>query len=173
MENIVLYTDGGCSGNPGPGGWAFVIVRSAAGNGNGGATAAARGTAAAGDGAGEAVSSGSGGERVTTNNRMELTAVCRGLSALARIAGTGGKIGVYTDSQYVQKGITQWIASWERNGWMTAGKEPVKNKDLWIELRKLSRSLPLAWHWVKGHAGNRWNEECDRMTQREIARLRR
>ncbi len=172
MESIVLYTDGGCSGNPGPGGWAFVIVRA--------------------DGVAER---GSGGERVTTNNRMELTAVCRGLEALVRAAGNSGvaalsgsagsaagggaeaalppgTIGVYTDSQYVQKGITQWIASWERNGWMTAGKEPVKNKDLWIELRKLSRSLPLTWHWVKGHAGNRWNEECDRMTQREIARFR-
>ena len=133
MENTVIYTDGGCSGNPGPGGWAFVIVRSAAGGGLDSAVDGSRDSAGGESGSAK----GSGGEKSTTNNRMELTAVCRGLEALMRLAGPagragsagpggsaagpgagavfGGRIGVYTDSQYVQKGITQWIASWERN----------------------------------------------------------
>lgn len=149
MEPIVLFTDGGCSGNPGPGGWGYVLVAD-----------------------GKKVAA-SGGEKLTTNNRMELRAVIAGLEAAsAAMAGTPREIAVYTDSQYVKNGITAWIKTWKRNGWKTAGKESVKNKELWVELDALAGRLELSWHWVKGHAGNDLNEECDRLTQEEIAALR-
>ena len=151
-----VFTDGGCWGNPGPGGWAFIV------EGKGGEQR------------------GKGGELATTNNRMELTAVIKALefikSAMASDNGvfspaSGEKIELFTDSQYVQKGITEWIHGWMRNGWKTAGKDPVKNKELWQELWAMQGNLPLAWRWVKGHAGHPQNEACDSMGQEAIAAL--
>jgi ribonuclease HI len=152
---LIVYTDGGCSGNPGPGGWGYVIVE---------------GESKVGSGE-ERI--GSGGEKVTTNNRMELTAVIEALSLiLASPAWAERPVSVYTDSQYVQKGISQWIAGWKRNGWRTASKEPVKNQDLWVRLDELAGKLRPRWVWVKGHAGIHYNEICDRLTQEEIAKHR-
>jgi ribonuclease HI len=113
-----------------------------------------------------------GAERNTTNNRMELGAVIAALEALSLFSPAPEQVTVYTDSQYVQKGITQWIHSWKRNNWRTSGKEPVKNRDLWQHLDELSQVFPLAWQWVKGHAGNDLNERCDQMTQDAIASIR-
>lgn len=150
MQNISIYTDGGCSGNPGPGGWAFVVLD------------------------GENERRMSGGEAATTNNRMELTAV---ISALNLAAGFPDpqtrRISLYTDSQYVKNGITQWINNWVRNGWRTASKQPVKNQDLWQALYEVERRLPVDWFWVKGHAGNPYNELCDSLVQKEMDRFRR
>ena len=137
---IHAYSDGGCSGNPGPGGWAYVLVI---------------------DGRQKTLS---GGHPATTNNRMELTAVINALSDLAGFPPWASAAVVFhTDSQYVQKGITEWIDGWERNGWMTSAKKPVKNQDLWKRLRELSLSLRIRWSWVKGHAGDPLNELCDAM----------
>jgi ribonuclease HI len=154
-----IYTDGGCSGNPGPGGWAYVMVRKTF-----------QGDAV--------VTEARGGEKNTTNNRMELLAVISALKALenlAREAKSAQAIPrqavVYTDSQYVQKGITEWIHTWKRNNWRTSDKKPVKNQDLWTELDALAGKLALSWEWVKGHAGNRYNERCDAMVQQAIASL--
>jgi ribonuclease HI len=149
MEDLIVFTDGGCSGNPGPGGWAYVILA---------------------DGA---VSERWGAEKVTTNNRMELSAVIAALQAiLADPALAAKRLTVYTDSQYVQKGISSWIASWKRNGWRTSAKEPVKNQDLWQALDSLASRLTVDWRWVKGHAGNEHNERCDALTQEAIASVR-
>jgi ribonuclease HI len=147
-----IYTDGGCSGNPGPGGWAYVIT-----DGNAGSTGI--------------LAEKWGAEPKTTNNRMELSAVIAALEALPGLALSPEKITVITDSQYVQKGITQWIQSWKRNNWRTSDKKPVKNRDLWQRLDELSTRFPLSWAWVKGHAGNELNERCDQMTQEAIASL--
>jgi ribonuclease HI len=149
-----IYTDGGCSGNPGPGGWAYVIT--------------------AEDGPAPAIIAEKwGAEPGTTNNRMELGAVIAALEALPSLSpAVPEAVTVYTDSQYVQKGITQWIFNWKRNNWRTSSKEPVKNRDLWQRLDDLSRRYPLTWAWVKGHAGNELNERCDSMTQEAIASLR-
>ncbi len=145
---IHAYSDGGCSGNPGPGGWAYVLVI---------------------DGEKK---TGSGGELATTNNRMELRAV---ISALEDIQShdlwRAADIFFHTDSQYVKKGITEWITAWERNGWQTSAKKPVKNQDLWKELRAVSSGMSIEWRWVKGHAGDPLNELCDSMVQVEIGRL--
>jgi len=141
----VVYTDGGCSGNPGPGGWAYFIEN----DGN--------------------PITGSGGQKLTTNNQMEITAV---LSALRYLASQGVmEAVVHTDSQYVQKGITTWVFSWERNGWKTADKKPVKNQELWQALREASKPMKIEWRWVKGHAGIPGNEACDQMVQEAIAAL--
>lgn len=155
-ENIlIIYSDGGCSGNPGPGGWGFVIVDGGAQAGTGAETIR------------------SGGEKVTTNNRMELTAVIESLRlVLATPDWSIRPVSVYTDSQYVQKGITQWITGWKRNGWRTASKDPVKNQDLWMVLDELALKLKPRWVWVKGHAGIHYNEICDQLTQDEIAKHR-
>lgn len=154
-ENVLLiYTDGGCSGNPGPGGWGFVIVEGSSKNGEG-----------------EVIRSG--GEELTTNNRMELTAVIEALRLVeATSLWANIPVSVYTDSQYVQKGISQWITGWKRNGWRTASKDPVKNKDLWVILDELASRLRPRWVWVKGHAGIHYNEVCDELTQLEIAKFR-
>lgn len=149
-----IYTDGGCWGNPGKGGWAFVVARP------------------------EGPIARNGGEAATTNNRMELTAVIRALqlvgeggdAALAAEAAAGG-VDLHTDSQYVQKGITEWIHGWMRNGWKTAAKDPVKNKELWQELWELQKRVKVRWHWVKGHAGNPLNEACDQLVQQAIGKL--
>jgi ribonuclease HI len=104
----------------------------------------------------------------TTNNRMELLAVISALKALKLAYGASRRAIVYTDSQYVQKGITEWIHAWKRNSWHTSGKQPVKNQDLWVELDGLAGELPLEWRWVKGHAGDTYNERCDELTRQAI-----
>ena len=144
---IDIFTDGGCSGNPGPGGWAFIGIE----NGT--------------------EYKGSGGEINTTNNRMELTAVISALEWVSQKTENPA-VRISTDSQYVQLGISRWIISWERNGWRTADKKPVKNKDLWQKLRELSLLVKPEWLWVKGHAGNLYNETCDAMVQEEIQKIR-
>ncbi|GHV70045.1 ribonuclease H [Spirochaetia bacterium] len=155
--NISIYTDGGCSGNPGPGGWAYVYVVDKAGQP-------------------EILSEKSGAEAFTTNNRMELMAVISGLEGLsapdAPDIGYAAAVTVYTDSQYVQKGISVWIKTWKKNEWRNSSKEPVKNRDLWEKLDELAGRFPVIWKWVKGHAGDVFNEHCDFMTQRAIASLK-
>ena len=125
---IVIYTDGGCSGNPGPGGWAFVVSEN-----------------------GEIREYRSGGDQSTTNNKMELTAV---INALEYAKANGERdVVILTDSQYVKNGITVWIHSWKKNGWRTSSKAPVKNVEYWVTLDKLNDELNVDWQWVKGHAG--------------------
>ena len=144
-----IYTDGGCSGNPGPGGWAYIMVQKTF--------------------QGEKViAEECGGEQNTTNNRMELTAVICALKAYKAKPGLPGNVIVHTDSQYVQKGITEWIRSWKRNSWRTSDKKPVKNKDLWLELDALAGETAVQWEWIPGHAGNIYNERCDKLTQKAI-----
>jgi len=152
-SKVKIYTDGGCSGNPGPGGWAYVMVLDTF---NGSQIAA----------------QSKGGEENTTNNRMELTAVIMALRALKADGNMPRAAFVLTDSQYVQKGITEWIHNWKRNSWRTSDKKPVKNQDLWMELDALAGELPVQWEWVKGHAGNEYNELCDAMTQEAIAEIK-
>jgi ribonuclease HI len=147
---IKIYTDGGCSGNPGPGGWAFVILP------EGQMSDAA------------AAIEQNGGDPATTNNRMELTAVIRALERLPALGEMPDGVTVFTDSQYVQKGISEWIIGWKRKGWITANKQPVKNADLWRKLDALAAGYPLSWKWVKGHAGNPMNERCDALVQMAI-----
>ena len=142
-ESIEIFADGGCRGNPGPGGWGAVLQ-----------------------------SEGKekelwGGELDTTNNRMELTAVIRALEALKRPA----TVRVHTDSQYVQKGISAWIHNWKRNGWRTSDKKPVKNADLWQALDQLAGQHRIEWLWVKGHAGHPGNEQADRLANRGMDEL--
>lgn len=147
MENeIVIYTDGGCSGNPGPGGWGVVVI------------------------ANSIVTKLSGGEHETTNNRMELSAAINALKfCIQNFDITKMNVSVYIDSQYVKNGITAWIKNWKMKGWKTADKKPVKNQDLWMELDGLAeRFSSLNWNWVKGHAGIQYNEVCDQLCQTEI-----
>ena len=139
-EVVEIYTDGACRGNPGPGGWAATLTF--------GATEKEL----------------AGAEAATTNNRMELTAVIRALEALKRPV----RAKVYTDSQYVRRGILEWVASWKRNGWRTADRKPVKNQDLWQRLDELAATHDIEWHWVKGHAGNPGNERVDRLANQAI-----
>jgi ribonuclease HI len=146
VAEIVVYTDGGCSGNPGPGGWAYVMQW---------------------DGQ---ESRASGGEPATTNNRMELRAVIEALKTIGA-KGLSGPVQVHTDSTYVKNGITTWIQRWERNGWRTSAKAAVKNRELWEQLRDLARKLPVGWHWVTAHSGIILNEECDALVQGEIRKL--
>ena len=134
--NIEIWTDGGCRGNPGPGGWG-ALMRA---------------------GAHERELSGS--EAHTTNNRMEMTAVIEALRALKR---DGSSVVLTTDSQYVRKGITEWIDGWKKRGWKTAAKEPVKNAELWREIDALAARHHVEWRWVKGHAGHPENERCDEL----------
>ncbi len=142
-----IYTDGGCHGNPGAGGWAYVIL-----------------------GEDAVIAEQYGAEQYTTNNRMEMIAA---INALEKAVGLGvfssaDEITVFTDSQYVQKGVKEWVSAWKKRGWLTADKKPVKNKDLWQKLDALAARLPLKWQWVKGHAGDVYNERCDKMTQAAI-----
>ena len=147
MNDIIIYTDGGCSGNPGPGGWAYVVAA----------------------GENEQIT-GSGHDKQTTNNKMELKAVIESLHYIKAAYPSGLRaVHVHTDSQYVKNGITTWIHAWIRNGWKTAAKKPVKNKELWIDLKAISDQLPVRWHWVKGHAGVELNELCDSLVQEQIA----
>ena len=139
-EEVTIYADGGCRGNPGPGGWGALLRL------------------------GNNEKELWGGEAHTTNNRMELTAVIRALAALKRPVAAR----ILTDSQYVQKGISQWIHNWKRNGWKTSDKQPVKNADLWQELDRLAGEHRITWVWVKGHAGEPGNERADRLANRGI-----
>ena len=141
---IEIYTDGACSGNPGPGGWGAVILE---------------------DGKRNEIS---GGERATTNNRMEMMAVIKGLESIAG----GSTVTVTTDSNYVKNGITQWIFNWIKNNWMTAAKKPVKNQDLWKQLWTLSQNHKVEWKWVKGHSGHPENERCDQLATGEVSNYR-
>jgi ribonuclease HI len=139
-EPVEIYTDGACKGNPGPGGWG-VLLRTA--------------------GAEQELF---GGEAQTTNNRMELTAVIRGLEILRGRR----RVAVFTDSQYVQKGISEWIHAWKRRAWRTADRKPVKNDDLWRQLDALAAGHEIKWHWVRGHAGHAENERADALANRGI-----
>ena len=145
MKQVTIYTDGACSGNPGPGGWGTVLL------------------------SGEHRKEISGGDPQTTNNRMELAAAIEGLKALnARV-----QVDLYTDSTYVKKGITEWINNWKKNGWKRrSGKHllPVKNADLWRELDRLVAKHDVTFHWVEGHAGNEENERCDELARGAIPR---
>jgi len=143
VAKISIYTDGACRGNPGPGGWAALLL------------------------AGEHEREISGAEIATTNNRMELTAVIRALEALKRpVEGA-----IYTDSQYVRQGVLEWMPNWKARGWKTADKKPVKNQDLWQTLDALVARHNLEWHWVKGHSGNVGNERVDALANRAIDAL--
>ncbi|MDR2181362.1 MAG: ribonuclease HI [Treponema sp.] len=162
MSELHIYTDGGSSGNPGPGGWAYVIL------------------SRSGGGEAAVLAEASGGEAVTTNHRMELLAVISALESLAAAKQTAipeeaekQTVSLFTDSQYVQKGITVWIKAWKQNGWRTRDRQPVKNQDLWQRLDALAAQFPIAWQWVKGHAGNTYNERCDALVQQAIDTRRR
>jgi len=145
---LTVYTDGGCSGNPGPGGWAFVLL----------------------EGAHREEKSGS--EAQTTNNRMELMAVIRALEHIrSKDLPVSRKVEVITDSLYVKKGFTEWIGNWIRDGWKNAGKKLVKNRDLWLRLLAASEKLDIKWSWVMGHSGDRWNELCHSLVKSEIRRI--
>jgi ribonuclease HI len=140
MSEVELFTDGACSGNPGPGGWGVLLRYKTT------------------------EKELFGGAPETTNNRMEMTAVIEGLKALKRAC----KVAVYTDSQYVQKGITEWIWGWKRRDWKTADNKPVKNADLWQELDKEAARHKVSWHWVKGHAGHPENERADALARQGV-----
>ena len=142
MNTVTIYTDGACKGNPGPGGWGALLS------------------------AGATEKELFGGERETTNNRMELTAVIEGLAALKRPC----VVHLYLDSEYVRKGITEWIHGWKAKGWKTAAKQPVKNADLWQKLDALVHQgvHQIHWHWVKGHAGDPGNERADALANRGV-----
>ena len=142
MTRVDLYTDGACSGNPGPGGWGVILVH--------------------GRGRREL----SGGARETTNNRMEMLAVIKGIEALKRNC----KVHIHTDSVYVMKGMTEWLADWKRRGWKTAAKKPVKNVDLWQQLEEVLGGHQVHWHWIKGHSGHTENERADELARLAIPR---
>lgn len=139
--HVEIYTDGACSGNPGPGGWG-VLLR-----------------------CGDEEKELHGGEADTTNNRMELQAAIEALSALKERS----RVDLYTDSNYVRGGITDWIGNWKRNGWRTANRKPVKNTDLWQTLDELRERHAVTWHWVKGHAGHPENERADELARTGMA----
>ncbi len=140
MSEVVVYTDGACKGNPGPGGWGAWMRW------------------------GEHERELFGGEALTTNNRMELTAVIEALTALNR----GCRVAIYTDSEYVRNGITSWIHNWKSRGWRTADKKPVKNIDLWQRLDALAAQHEVQWHWVRGHTGDPGNERADQLANRGV-----
>ncbi|BCJ90157.1 ribonuclease H [Terrihabitans soli] len=138
---VAIWTDGACSGNPGPGGWGVVMKFA------------------------DTVKELSGGEQLTTNNRMELLAAIRALEALTRPVA----VDLYTDSQYVRGGITEWMKGWKKNGWKTSDKKAVKNQELWEQLDKLTAKHEVAWHWVKGHANDPDNERADELARQGMA----
>ncbi len=141
MKSVVIHSDGACHGNPGPGGWAAVLV------------------------CGESRRELSGGVAATTNNRMELQAAIQALSALKQVC----VVEFHTDSNYLRDGITKWLRGWKRNGWRTSTKQPVKNEDLWRQLDAVVSQHQVNWHWVKGHAGDAGNERCDELATAAIA----
>lgn len=135
--HVLLFTDGACSGNPGPGGWAYILRHPATGHER----------------------EDAGGDPQTTNNRMELTAVIEGLEALTRPS----RVDLYSDSQYVLNGLQKWLAGWKKKGWKTASKQPVKNVELWKQLDDLKAKHDISFHWVRGHDGHPENERCDQL----------
>ncbi|WP_224784688.1 ribonuclease HI [Marinihelvus fidelis] len=142
LNRISLYTDGACSGNPGPGGWGALLIW------------------------GEHRKELNGGEAATTNNRMELRAVIEGLKAITRRE----PVTIYTDSTYVMKGVTEWMRGWKARGWKTASRQPVKNRDLWEALDAALQGHDVSWTWVKGHAGDPGNERADELARAGIRR---
>jgi len=138
--SIVMYTDGACSGNPGPGGWGAVLM------------------------SGQHRKELFGGERDTTNNRMEMMAVIRAAEAIKN----GAAIDIYTDSKYVMQGMTEWVEGWKKRGWKTASKQPVKNVDLWQRLEQALERHQVNWHWVKGHSGVAENDRADELARQGI-----
>ncbi len=140
MDEVVIYTDGACSGNPGSGGWGVLMQF------------------------GEHEKELKGGETSTTNNRMELLAAIEALEALKRPC----MVNLHTDSTYLRDGITKWIVKWKRNGWKTAAKKPVKNVDLWLRLEEAIARHEINWHWVKGHAGDPGNEAADALARQGL-----
>lgn len=143
MTRVEVYTDGACRGNPGPGGWGALLV------------------------SGQHRRELWGGESATTNNRMEMTAAIEALAALKRRC----QVDLYTDSQYVRNGITEWLPQWKQRGWKTADRKPVKNADLWRRLESEMARHDVRWHWVKGHAGHAGNERADELANRGIDEL--
>lgn len=143
-KQVVIYSDGACKGNPGPGGWGAVMEY---------------------DGARKLLH---GGELSTTNNRMELKAAIEALAALRRPC----KVAIYTDSQYMRKGITEWMHNWKKNGWMTSAKKPVKNADLWKRLEEVAKPHEMSWHWVKGHSGHPGNDLADELANKGVDEIR-
>jgi ribonuclease HI len=141
MARVEIFTDGACSGNPGPGGWGALLRY------------------------GDKEKELKGGARETTNNRMEMTAAIEALRALKRPSD----VDLYTDSQYLRNGVTSWLANWKKRGWKTADKKPVKNEDLWRELDALCQIHDIDWHWVKGHAGHPENERADALANEGMA----
>ena len=144
-EPVVIYTDGACRGNPGPGGWGALLRH------------------------GENTRELCGGEANTTNNRMQLMAAIEALNALKRAC----RVELHTDSNYVRQGITSWMHNWKRNGWKTAAKKPVKNDDLWRALDEATLRHDIEWHWVKGHSGDPGNEAADALANRGIDEMKR
>ena len=144
LPNVTIYTDGACSGNPGPGGWGAILKF------------------------GEVAKELKGGELHTTNNRMELMAAISALEALKRPCS----VDLHTDSQYLRNGVMSWIGTWKRNGWRTADKKPVKNVDLWQRLETALAPHQVRWHWLRGHAGHVMNERADALAREAIAQIR-
>ena len=144
MKKVVIHSDGGCHGNPGPGGWAAVLEY------------------------GQHKRELSGGVPATTNNRMELQGAIAALSALKEQC----EVEFYTDSEYVKNGVSGWLTNWKRNGWRTKAKKPVKNEDLWRALDSSVSKHKIEWHWLKGHAGHIGNERCDQLANEEIAKIK-
>ncbi len=140
MKSVTVYTDGACRGNPGPGGWGAILRY------------------------GDNIRELQGGEHQTTNNRMELRAAIEALGALKEPC----RVALYTDSRYVQDGITRWLPDWRRRGWLTWAKKPVKNQDLWMQLDEAVQRHDVDWRWVKGHAGDPGNERADALANRGL-----
>ncbi len=143
-EKVTVFTDGACSGNPGPGGYGAILI------------------------SGDHRKEIKGGEAKTTNNRMELMAAIAALEALKRPCA----VELHTDSQYLRLGITQWLAAWKRNGWRTAARQPVKNDDLWKRLDEAAKRHQVTWHWVRGHAGHDENERADELARQGLKEAR-
>lgn len=143
MSGVTIWTDGSCRGNPGPGGWAAVLIKD------------------------HHERELTGAEPDTTNNRMELTAAIRGLEALKRSC----RVRLYTDSEYLKRGITEWLEDWKRRGWKTSSKKPVKNLDLWQRIEALADKHDIEWHWVRAHSGIAENERVDQLANRAIDEL--
>jgi len=144
LSKLKIYTDGACSGNPGPGGWGVLML------------------------SGGEEKELCGGEMETTNNRMELMAAIQALEALSK----GRDVDIYTDSKYVGDGITKWLPNWKKNGWRNAAKKPVKNTDLWQRLDEATQRHEVNWHWVKGHSGHPENERADALANMGMAEYR-
>jgi len=144
-KTVTIHTDGACDGNPGPGGWAAVLRF------------------------GESIREVTGGEPATTNNRMELQAAISGLKALKEPC----EVTIFTDSEYLRQGITEWLQRWKANNWCTPDRKPVKNDDLWRQLDEVASKHSINWQWLKGHSGNPHNERCDQLAGVKIQKIRR